>query len=100
MSFHLKYVEIRRNPENLLLAGLWIGPNKTEMLTFLKPFVEDLEKLENGVNIETDINETILVKGNLIAGTADLPAKSAVCNMTQFNGIYSCPCCLQPEKNS
>lgn len=92
--------KMRREPENMLLAGLWIGPKKPEMMTFLKPFIEDLELLENGVLVTTDRNEIIAVKGLLLAGTADLPAKCAVCNMMQYNGKYSCPCCIQPGQSA
>ena len=31
----------------------------------------------------------------LIACTCDLHARAQVMNMMQFNGYYSCPCCLQ-----
>ena len=84
---------IRRLPENMILAGLWIGPKKTQMATFLQPFTTTLEKLENGIHVELDTNETVLSRCFLIAGTADLPAKCIVCNMTQYNGYYSCPSC-------
>lgn len=79
---------IRRNPENLLLVGLWIGPKKPEMLTFLDPFIEDLQTLQDGIEIHAPINDLPMFKlrGYLIAGTADLPAKCTVHNMVQFNG--------------
>ncbi|XP_069103063.1 uncharacterized protein [Argopecten irradians] len=97
--------KMRRNPENLLLVGLWIGPKKPEMLTFLQPFINDLEQLEKGIEIETPSDQSdgvdnIIFRGFLISGTADLPAKCIVHNMVQFNGKYSCPCCLQPGETA
>lgn len=93
---------IRRNPENLLLVGLWIGPKKPEMLTFLDPFIEDLQTLQDGIEIHAPINDLPMFKlrGYLIAGTADLPAKCTVHNMVQFNGKYSCPHCTQPGETA
>ena len=91
---------IRRKPENLLLVGLWIGPKKPEMLTYLKPFINDFLELENGIKIETDIGVQKTLYGSLIAGTADLPAKCTVHNQTQFNGKYSCPQCEQPGETA
>ena len=90
----------RRKPENLLLAGLWIGPKKPEMMTFLDPFINDLEILQNGLCVDISPDERKTFKVFLIAGTADLPAKAAVCNITQFNGKYSCPHCMQPGKTT
>lgn len=92
--------KIRREPRNMLLVGLWIGPKKPEMMTFLQPFVGDLKLMENGIQVETDENKSIEVKGILIAGTSDLPAKCAVCNIMQYNGKYSCPSCTQPGQSA
>ena len=92
--------KLRRQPENLLLVGLWIGPKKPEMLTFLKPFIDDLQQLENGINVLIDNNTTVTLHCSLVAGTADLPAKCIVHNMIQFNGKYSCPYCEQPGETA
>ncbi|CAC5355103.1 unnamed protein product [Mytilus coruscus] len=92
--------KIRRIPENLLLVGLWIGPKKPEMLTFLKPFIEDLQLLEKGIDVTIDYRTTVTLNGSLVAGTADLPAKCTVHKMVQFNGKYSCPQCEHPGETA
>ncbi|XP_033748473.1 uncharacterized protein LOC117333331 [Pecten maximus] len=91
--------KMRRNPENLLLIGLWIGPKKPEMMTFLQPFIDDFLQLENGIHIDitndSGAHMPMTFRGFLLSGTADLPAKCTVHNMIQFNGKNSCPYCLQ-----
>ena len=67
------------------------------MPCFLKPFHDSLDTFRN---IGYDINckhcsSCITVKGKLLCGTCDLPAKCMVLNMTQFNGKYGCPKCKQ-----
>ncbi|KAE8738233.1 hypothetical protein FOCC_FOCC016292 [Frankliniella occidentalis] len=37
----------------------------------------------------------ILVKGVMLCGTCDMPAKSTFLRIKQFNGFYGCPRCLQ-----
>ena len=39
--------------DNLLLAGLWFGYQKPNMLTFLKPFVESLSTMHAGVTMHS-----------------------------------------------
>ena len=93
--------ELRRQPDNLLLIGLWIGPKKPEMMTFLDPFIESFKTLEKGIHVTlNDSGEACTLRGFLISGTADLPAKCVVHNMTQFNGKYSCPACKQPGETA
>ena len=85
----------RQKRENMLFAGLWFGP-KPFMLTFLKPFFETLNELEkNGATVSTAEHGDILIKGFLLCGTADLPAKCLVCNSVQFNGYFGCLKCKQ-----
>ena len=37
----------RNKRENMLLAGLWFGPSKPDMLAYLKPFISELKQLES-----------------------------------------------------
>jgi hypothetical protein len=53
--------------ENLLLVGLWIGPQKPEMLTFLDPYIDDLQQLEKGIEITVNDGSTNLhIRGYLV----------------------------------
>ena len=80
--------------DNQILAGLWFGNCKPQMLSFLKPIHDELKMLESkGVAIETHQKESFNSKCFLIAGTCDLPAKCLVCNSVQFNGYYGCSKC-------
>jgi hypothetical protein len=76
---------MRFKDENLILAGLWFGPKKPLMQTFLKPIYPMLHGLENGFMIDTAIGKKKL-HGFVIAGTADLPARALALNMIMFNG--------------
>ena len=80
--------------KNMVLWGVWQGSGKPHMTTFLKPLIEDLQKLySTGIEIEIDCN-TFTCKAMLVVATMDLQARSAVLNMTQHNGEYSCVYCM------
>lgn len=92
----LPYTE-RTKQENMLFAGLWFGKSKPSMASFLKPFHDSLSSIQNqGVQVECPhCQGTITVKGLLLCGTCDLPAKAIMMNMAQFNGEYGCIKCKQ-----
>lgn len=84
----------------MLLAGVWFGPDKPFMLTFLKPFHTIFHHLETvGVDILIPNGEEITVLAILVCGTCDLPARCLVCNSVQFNGFYGCLRCRQAGKS-
>ncbi|VDI70412.1 Hypothetical predicted protein [Mytilus galloprovincialis] len=85
----------RMKTENMLLAGLWFGPSKPSMSTFLKPLNESLNIFSEGVICKSPERGSFMCKAYLLAITADLPAKSLLCNCVQFNGSYSCWRCKQ-----
>ena len=95
----LPYVDrISRN--NMIVAGLWFGSNKPNMLTYLKPFHSSLRNLETrGIRVENPDKGTFVSRAILLAGTCDLPAKCMVCNSVQFNGRYGCSKCKQPGES-
>lgn len=89
----LPYKE-RMRRENTLLAGLWFGPKKPHANLFVKSFRDDLEQLYNGVRIYVaDLHNYVVVRGMLIAGVADLPAKSTFYNVVAHNGYHGCTVC-------
>ena len=54
-----------------------------------------------GIEVQLPSLETpTLSRSMLLLCSVDLPAKAAVCNMVQFNGLNVCPTCLDPGDNS
>ncbi|XP_051168594.1 uncharacterized protein LOC127290000 [Leptopilina boulardi] len=90
----------RIKKENMILAGLWFGPSKPSPNLFLQFLQESLQKLYNGVNftIHGKTNK-VKVRGIVICGTCDSPARSLFLNTKQFNSKFGCPKCkIQTKK--
>lgn len=86
----------RVKKENIILAGLWFGKKKPKANTFLAPFHTKMgDFYQNGHMFNRPNGQPILVKGVVLCGTCDMPAKSTFLRIKQFNGYYSCPRCLQ-----
>ncbi|EFC35496.1 predicted protein, partial [Naegleria gruberi] len=81
--------EVRYNPENLFMVGLWYGKTKPGNV-FLDYFVQDVKSMEN--------NEVIINNGswfvNFCSIVCDLPAKAIAYCMSAFNGLFGCGFCL------
>ena len=88
----------RKRTEFMILAGLWYGDKKPSMTTFMEPLNESLKKLEQGIDVVMNGVQTTC-KGFLLCFSADLPARSSVLNMNQFNGAHSCIKCTQRGEN-
>ena len=82
----------------MITCGLWFGCNKPFMAAFTLPLHKSLQVLERGITVNIDGGDTIC-KTFLLCLSADLPARSSVLNMVQFNGAYSCVKCLQRGEN-
>lgn len=91
LPFHL-----RMKRENIILAGLWFGDKKPAANHFLRQFRESLQQLYEGYNFFLPGENQITVRGVLLYGACDLPAKAQFLNIVQFNGAYGCPNCLNP----
>ncbi len=87
--------KMRKKRENMVCAGFWFGESKPFMPSFCSNLHSQLKEFEeNGLNVT--INDQIKkIKTVLICGTADLPARSAMLNMVQFNGKFGCLHCKQ-----
>ena len=87
----------RQKRENLIFAGLWFGPDKPHMMTYLRPFCISLRELQDkGIEVESpDVDDKFVCKVFLIAACCDLPAKCLLTNTVQFNGHCGCSKCLQ-----
>lgn len=84
---------------NVLLAGLWFGPKKPNMQSYLIPFVEEMNELSTNGFCWTDKNgvdhETKVYPGPC---TVDTVARCMLHNQTQFNGEYGCCWCFHPGR--
>lgn len=85
----------RMKKENMILASLWFGSQKPCMGTFLKPLQKTMKELYQGIECQSPGKGSFKCKGILLCGTADLPARSLLCNHMQYNGAYSCWKCEQ-----
>ena len=56
--------------------------------------------IDTGICVQLASGETRMVKCALLLCSVDLTAKAAVCNMLNFNGLSSCPTCLDRGDNS
>lgn len=84
----------RTKSDNVLLAGLWFGQVKPEPNLFMRPFHSALKEIYEGINVDIPSNNApIKLRGMVMCGTCNLPAKALFLNMTQFNGKYGCPKC-------
>lgn len=82
----------------LLLVGLWFGKCKPEKNVFLKPFIEDMNKLsETGIRCKLNNVERI-IKVFCLVCCVDSVARAPMQGLHQFNGEYGCNWCLHPGK--
>ena len=87
-------ISIRTN--QLIVVGLWFGKNKPNVNIFLKPFVEDMNKLSDE-GIKCKINgEEESIKVFCIVCCVDSVARAPMQGLMQFNGEYGCNWCLHP----
>ncbi|XP_043474045.1 uncharacterized protein LOC122506114 [Leptopilina heterotoma] len=94
----LPYSE-RFKKENLILAAMWFGEEKPSANMFLLPLYDELMEIKTGVDFKLFGQEELVnVKGIIICGTCDLPAKAKFLNMMQYNGKCGCPKCKQEGK--
>ena len=87
--------KLRMLKEHMILAGLWFGPHKPNMGTYLSPFLDCFKRLHEGIQCFAPSLGTFMCKAYLLFGTADLPARCLLCNGVQYNGSFSCWKCLQ-----
>lgn len=86
--------EERFKKENVIIAGIWFGPEKPNANLFISVFRDCLKKLYKGICFKNSGQKFVKTRAKIICGTCDLPAKSLFLNMKQFNGYYGCQKCL------
>lgn len=95
IQFHINEINLqhRFKRKNLVCAAFTFG--KPDMSTFLKPFIDELNSINDrgGIEIMTDqgLRKVTIF---LLHFTMDSVAKAAVQNQKQFNGRHGCPYCL------
>lgn len=77
----------RRQFKNMVLCAIFYGSSKPN-------FSKLMEVVATQLSTFLLIHEDYQVKIHIQCIVADLPAKSAILNVTQFNGYYSCLFCL------
>lgn len=92
--------KVRMMRENMILAGLWFGKQKPSMSTFLKPFKQTMLEFYKRIEIISADRGSFVCRGFLLAGTANLPAHSLICNSVQYNGSFGCWKCLQNRQTA
>ena len=81
--------------DNLLLLGLWFGKQKPRPHTFLKPFVDELQRLgSHGLTYVNSNGKSVHSKVFALCCSTDACARPVVRNTTQFNGRFGCDWCL------
>lgn len=93
MINELAYKE-RTSRENIILAGLWFGPQKPNCNFLLESVAPDLRSLYEEVRIRVPgIADPIIVRGILLGGVGDIPAKSSFMNIVGHRGFFCCHVC-------
>ncbi|KAL1439217.1 hypothetical protein MTO96_001312 [Rhipicephalus appendiculatus] len=77
---------------NTFLAGLWFGRKHPDMALFMGKFVTAVQEIGEIVWQHGVID--LVSKAYLACVCVDAPARAAVGNQTQFNGLFGCPWCL------
>ena len=82
--------------ENIILVGVIPGPKEPayHINSFLKPLVNDLLKMWDGVYLKTANNITTLVRAALICVGCDIPAARKTCGFLGHRATMGCSKCL------
>lgn len=83
----------RIRKDNVLLCGLWYGPGKPNMNTFLQPFVEELNILHTE-GIEVFTTNPVTIRVHTLLSSVDSMARPLLQNIKTFRGNQGCAFCL------
>ena len=83
--------------ENVLLIGIIPGPKEPHyhINSFLKPLVDELKQLWQGMPIELNNGMQVLVRAALLCVGCDIPAARKVCGFVGHRALKGCSKCLQ-----
>lgn len=97
------YVSINELPlklqsKHMIMTALWVSKKEPDMQLFLKPFVDQANKLSNE-SVQWKLgDETITSKFIPLCAVVDSVARCKVLNMKQYNGTYGCTFCEHPTE--
>ena len=77
--------------KNVLLTGLWFGHSKPEIKTFLQPYINECQQLEETGFLFKD--EQVPRKVFCMICSADNPTHAILKNCNQYNGVCGCDWC-------
>ncbi|CAG5073433.1 Protein of unknown function [Cotesia congregata] len=80
--------------QNTLLLGYWFDDKKPYMNNFIYQFREELQSIAEGVQVHLPDNHQIIVRGVVLMGVCDQPAKSDCFNFMLYNADFGCTSCL------
>ena len=83
----------------MILAGLWVAKAEPSMNIFLRPFVEQANRLSTeGFKW---MNNGVMITSKLfpVSCCVDSVARCGMLNMKKFNGIYGCTFCEHATEN-
>ena len=87
----------RFKSENILLLGVIPGPHEPELTinTFLRPLVDELLVLWDGIVMKTHDSRSVLVRAALLCVACDIPAARKVCGFPGHRAYHGCSKCLK-----
>lgn len=87
---------IRFKEKNLIVCALFYGAEKPKFAQYLSPLIDEFKDLsENGIIVNSECFKIIISHASL-----DLPAKSAMQQIVQYNGYNSCYYCHYPGEKT
>ena len=99
MSFLVELPPVERYKfENILLTGLWFGQLKPNIKLFLANFTNELSSLGKACEFEDGNGKLIPSICRIQSVVPDLPAKSLLFNIKQYNGKFGCSTCTHPGR--
>ena len=88
---------VRNKIKNIILVGMIPGPeepSKDKMNHYLRPLVDELEALYEGISIPTAQMETgTVVRAALLMIACDIPAARKVAGFTSIHSFFACHKC-------
>ncbi|CAD6234149.1 GSCOCG00012368001-RA-CDS [Cotesia congregata] len=98
------YVIINELPSKLqtkhmVMCGLWINDKEPNMQTFLKPFVDEANKLSDE-GFQWNYRDSIVISKFIpVCSVVDSVARCKLLNMKKFNGLHGCTFCEHPTES-
>lgn len=86
---------LRFKQQNMIVAGLYYDTQKPDFSKYLIPLVEEMEKLRDGLILNSKCFKFVISHAAL-----DLPARSAIQRIIQYNGYNSCSFCESPGEKT